>query len=66
MYYQQHQLQNLSALIQPGKVIVIYGARRVGKTTLLNKFVEELKKESVLFVNGEVHGDKNTEKNCLN
>ena len=53
MYVPQKQLENLRSLIQSGKVIVIYGARRVGKTTLLRKFVENLDKEAVLFVNGD-------------
>lgn len=53
MYIPQKQLENLRSLIRPGKVIVIYGARRVGKTTLLQKFVENLDKEAVLFVNGD-------------
>ena len=53
MYVPQKQLENLRSLIRPGKVIVIYGARRVGKTTLLNKFVENLDKNAVLFVNGD-------------
>jgi predicted AAA+ superfamily ATPase len=53
MYVPQKQLENLISLIQPGKVIVIYGARRVGKTTLLHKFVENLDAEAVLFVNGD-------------
>jgi predicted AAA+ superfamily ATPase len=53
MYVPQQQLENLRSLVQPGKVIVIYGARRVGKTTLLNKFSENLDKETVLFVNGD-------------
>ena len=53
MYVTQKQLENLRSLIRPEKVIVIYGARRVGKTTLLNKFVENLDKEAVLFVNGD-------------
>ena len=30
---------NLTKLIKPGKVLVLYGARRVGKTTLLNHFL---------------------------
>jgi len=30
---------NLAKLIKPGKVLVLYGARRVGKTTLLNHFL---------------------------
>jgi len=53
MYMPQKQLENLRSLIQSGKVIVIYGARRVGKTTLLRKYVENLDKETVLFVNGD-------------
>jgi len=53
MYVPQKQLENLRFLIQSGKVIVIYGARRVGKTTLLRKFIENLDKEAVLFVNGD-------------
>jgi predicted AAA+ superfamily ATPase len=53
MYVPQKQLENLRSLIQSGKVIVIYGARRVGKTTLLRKFVENLDKDAVLFVNGD-------------
>ena len=53
MYIPQKQLENLKSLVQPGKVIVIYGARRVGKTTLLRKFVENLDREAVLFVNGD-------------
>jgi predicted AAA+ superfamily ATPase len=53
MYIPQKQLVNLKSLIQPGKVIVIYGAHRVGKTTLLRKFLEEINNELVLFVNGD-------------
>jgi uncharacterized protein len=32
---------NLDKLVRPGKVLVIYGARRVGKTTLLNQFLSK-------------------------
>jgi predicted AAA+ superfamily ATPase len=53
VYIPQKQLENLNALVQPGKVIVVYGARRVGKTTLLHKFIEKLDADSVLFVNGD-------------
>lgn len=53
MYIPQKQLENLRSLIQPEKVIAIYGARRVGKTTLLNKFVEDLDRDAVLFINGD-------------
>ena len=38
--------------IAPGKVVVILGARRTGKTVLLKKISEEIK-EPFLFLNGE-------------
>mgnify|MGYP001579190024 CR=1 FL=1 len=34
---------NLKELIRPGRVLVIYGPRRVGKTTLLNNFLSGTK-----------------------
>ena len=52
MYIPQKQLYNLEHFHIPGKVVVIYGARRVGKTTLLNKVKEKYQK-NVLFVNGD-------------
>ena len=53
MYIPQKQLENLKRLITPGKVVVIYGARRVGKTTLLNKYIEDKGSSETLFVNGD-------------
>ncbi len=52
MYIPQKQIENLRKLIIPGKVMVIYGPRRVGKTTLLKKYLES-ENNSVLFVNGD-------------
>lgn len=52
MYIPQKQIENLRQLIIPGKVMVIYGPRRVGKTTLLKKYLEG-ENDSVLFVNGD-------------
>jgi len=52
MYISQKQIENLRQLIIPGKVMVIYGPRRVGKTTLLKKYLES-ENNSVLFVNGD-------------
>ena len=40
MYIEQIQLENLRRLAAPGKVVVIYGARRTGKTTLLKEFLK--------------------------
>jgi predicted AAA+ superfamily ATPase len=52
MYIPQKQLENLKRIFKPGKVFVIYGPRRVGKTTLLKKFTESIS-DKVLFVSGE-------------
>ncbi|MCK4445956.1 MAG: ATP-binding protein, partial [Candidatus Marinimicrobia bacterium] len=55
VYIPQKQLENLDKLLCPNKVIIIYGARRVGKTTLLHTFIEKQKnsQEKILFVNGD-------------
>ena len=54
-YIPQHQLENLRRYLESGKVLVLYGARRVGKTTLIQRFLETLPpgSEKVLFVNGD-------------
>ena len=52
-YIPQKHIENLRKLITPGKVVVIYGARRVGKTTLLQKFLKNEDTTRVLFVNGD-------------
>jgi predicted AAA+ superfamily ATPase len=51
MYIPQIQLSRLQSLCAPGKVVVIYGPRRVGKTTLINKFLEN--ESDYLLVTGE-------------
>lgn len=38
--------------LKPGKVVLIYGARRVGKTVLLNRIID-MKDEKVSFLNGD-------------
>ncbi len=53
IYIPQKHIENLRELITPGKVVVIYGARRVGKTTLLKKYLEGEDVAKVLFVNGD-------------
>jgi len=55
VYIPQKQLQNLINLVQAQKVIIIYGARRVGKTTLLNKYIDSVneRQEKILFVSGD-------------
>lgn len=51
MYVPQAQLERLKFLTQPGKVVVIFGPRRVGKTTLLKQFLADAGPH--LFVTGE-------------
>ncbi len=46
------QLENLRMAAQPGKVVVLYGARRTGKTTLLHEFLKSAD-EPYLLVSGE-------------
>jgi len=59
MYIPQYHLQNIEKFLIPGKVLLLYGARRVGKTTLVQKFIEAYwpkptnEKDKVLFVNGD-------------
>ena len=51
IYIPQIQLKRLQSFCVPGKVVIVYGPRRVGKTTLLKKFLEE--ESNYLFVSGE-------------
>lgn len=52
MYIPQKQLGGLKRDLAPGKVVVVYGPRRCGKTTLLQKFLSGRSKD-YLFVSGE-------------
>ena len=52
MYITQRQLENLKRLLEPGKVVVIYGPRRCGKTTLINEFLKGISLR-YLAVSGE-------------
>ena len=57
MYIHQKQLDRLISSVEPGKVVVVYGPRRCGKTTMLQKYIEQAKaadpKAGILFVTGE-------------
>jgi len=52
MYIPQKQLENLENFLFPNKIVIIYGPRRTGKTTLINKFLT-MRKEEYLLVSGE-------------
>ena len=51
-YIPQAQLTRLSRLVAPGKVVVVYGPRRVGKTTLVRRYVQRYEPDA-LVVTGE-------------
>lgn len=50
-YVPQSLLEHLTEYVSAGKVVIIYGPRQVGKTTLLNRFLAD--QDKVLFVSGE-------------
>lgn len=52
MYIPQKQLENLRRSLRPGKVVVLYGARRTGKTTLLHELLKT-EEAPYLLVSGE-------------
>ena len=52
MYIPQKQLEALKNIVSPGKVAILYGPRRVGKTTLLKKYLESCDQQALL-VNGD-------------
>ncbi len=52
-YIQQAQLKRLSQLVAPGRAVILYGPRRVGKTTLLREYAGQQVTGSVLMVSGD-------------
>lgn len=49
---ERHIFKQIISSLEPGRVTVIYGPRRVGKTVLLKKIKKELNRKTIL-VNGE-------------
>jgi uncharacterized protein len=52
MYIPQQQLSTLTKFILPQKVLIIYGPRRSGKTTLLKHLLEKITEKNI-FVTGD-------------
>jgi predicted AAA+ superfamily ATPase len=55
-YYKRAVLEEFHKKIVPNKVLILLGARRVGKTHLIKNYLKSLPSESYLQLNGE---DKN-------
>lgn len=54
-YIPRSHEKNIADLLEPGKVVVLYGARRAGKTTLVKRLLEKYAREknTALFVTAE-------------
>lgn len=52
-YYDRAILKEFSKKLLPNKVLILLGARRVGKTEFIKKYLQDIPKETVLKLNGE-------------
>lgn len=50
---ERYLTRQITEHLKPGQVTILFGARRVGKTTLLNMITELIKDQEVLILNGE-------------
>ena len=53
-YVPQTLLPRLERLATPGKVVVVYGPRRVGKTTLMRRYTRQFAQDA-LVVTGNLN-----------
>jgi predicted AAA+ superfamily ATPase len=58
-YYKRAIIQEFANKLVPNKVLVLLGARRVGKTQLIKKYIETVQPDSYLQLNGEDINDIN-------
>ena len=58
MFIYREQIKNIHKFLKPNKVVILFSARRTGKTTLLRQFLNEIRDKkfdsaSILFLNGD-------------
>lgn len=54
MFIPRKHLENLKKAVEPNKVVSIFGARRVGKTTLVKEYLKAFEsEEKTLFITGD-------------
>ena len=58
-YFKRAVLEDFKNKVIPNKVLILLGARRVGKTQLIKKYLEQLAPQSYLQLNGEDINDSN-------
>ncbi|NJM79089.1 MAG: ATP-binding protein [Flavobacterium sp.] len=61
---QRAVLKQFESKVLPNKVLLLLGARRVGKTELIKKYLYNIRKEDYLHLNGEDIQDANLLKEC--
>ncbi|HIP47494.1 MAG TPA: ATP-binding protein [Lutibacter sp.] len=52
-YIHRAVINEFKRKLKPNKVLILLGARRVGKTALINKFIENIPTSDYLLLNGE-------------
>lgn len=57
--YKRAVLTQFHRKLLPNKVLILLGARRVGKTELIQKYLESIPKETYMHLNGEDLNDAN-------
>ena len=53
-YILQAQLTRLVHLVAPGKVVVVYGPRRVGKTTLIRRYAQNHERDALVVTSEDI------------
>ena len=64
-YIPQAQLVRLERLVAPGKVVVVYGPRRVGKTTLIRRYVRQYDRDAFVVTGEDITVRENLESQSL-
>ncbi len=59
MYYSRAILKEFERKLVPNKVLILLGARRVGKTEFLSFYLKTKQKKNYLLLNGEDFNDQN-------
>jgi hypothetical protein len=54
VYIIQKHLNNFKKALLPGKAVIIYGARRTGKTTLVKRFLQDIDEPYLLVSRADI------------
>ncbi len=57
-YIKRYLWEKISKNLRKRKIILIYGARQVGKTTLVKEFLSEYGQKETLYLNGDFSDDR--------